>query len=148
MADRKPRFETARFHVDTGPASLFERVHFKMGAPRRLRVPPGHAGGRVLERQAPVERLSEFDPQHWRLMTVEVRTDKGKFVSTAWSVSVDGQNWWVVIGLEGALKTVIDADSTKRGLGSTITAKGPLYDMVERVNRKLMEAERTGSLAC
>jgi hypothetical protein len=141
VAAKKPRFETARFHVDTGPASLFERVRFKMSAPARLRVDPGHAKVRVIERNAPVERLSDFDPHLWRLMTAEVRTDKGKFVSTAWSVLVDGQNWWVVIGWDGALKTVINADHAKLGLGSTIVVDGPLYEMVERVNRELMDQE-------
>ena len=74
-------------------------------------------------------------------MTAEVRTDKGKFVSTAWSVIVNGRNWWVVIGWDGALKTVINADRPKLGLGTDIVLDGPLYEMVAKVNRELMDAE-------
>jgi len=35
-------FKTARFHVTTGPASLFERVRFKLQRNYELKVHPRH----------------------------------------------------------------------------------------------------------
>jgi hypothetical protein len=68
--------------------------------------------------------------------TAEVRTDSGKFVSSAWSRSIQGRSWWVVIGLENTIVTVIETD--KNGLGDDIIREGLLYEYVRGVNRTLM----------
>jgi hypothetical protein len=73
--DQMPRFETARFHNLTGPAELFARVRFKMQDVRVLKVHARHVQDRSYERDAPLDRLQNFDPDRWRLMTAEVRTD-------------------------------------------------------------------------
>jgi hypothetical protein len=78
-------------------------------------------------------------------MTAEVRTDKGKFVNTAWSVDIDGEEWWVVIGFEATMKTVIRASPGKLGLGDDIVRSGELYDFVARVNTQLMADEPVDS---
>ena len=121
--DRSPRFETARFHVETGPSSLFERVRFKMVGRYQLKAHPVHVRDRALERDAPMERMAAFDSEAWMLMTAEVRTDKGKFVSTSWAVDVDGTTWWVVVGFDQTMKTVIRAGQAKRGLGDGIVRR-------------------------
>jgi hypothetical protein len=140
-----PRFRVARFHVSTGPSALFERVRFKMRDVRDLKTHPRHVQDRAYERDAPLHRLQTFDPDRWRLMTAEVRTDKGKFVNTAWSVDIDGEEWWVVIGFEATMKTVIRASPGKRGLGDGILRSGELYDFVARVNTQLMADEAADS---
>ena len=71
-------------------------------------------------------------------MTAEVRIDKGKFVSTAWSVDVDGQEWWVVIGFDATVKTVIRAARGKLALGDEIVRSVNLYEFVASVNAQLM----------
>ena len=133
-----PKFQTARFHVLTGPPELFRRVQFKMQHVRLLKTHPRHVQGRSYERGAPLDRLQNFDPARWSLMTAEVRTDKGKFVNTAWSVDVDGQNWWVVIGFDATMKTVIRAAREKLALGPDIVRSGELYEFVASVNAQLM----------
>lgn len=138
---RSPRFETARFHVQTGPSSLFERVRVKMAGRYQLKTHPAHVQDRALEHDAPMERLAIFDSEVWALMTAEVRTDKGKFVSTSWAVDVDGTTWWVAIGFDQTMKTVIRAAEAKRGLGNDVVRSGPLYTKVAQVNRDLMAAE-------
>ena len=90
------------------------------------------------ERDAPLDTLQNFDPDRWCLMTAEVRTDKGKFVNSAWSVNVDGQDWWVVIGFNQTMKTVIRTARRKLALGADIVRSGELYDFVASVNRQLM----------
>jgi hypothetical protein len=136
-----PRFETARFHVLTGPAELFGRVRFKMRAVRVLKVHARHVQDRSYDRDAPLDRLQNFDPDRWRLMTAEVRTDKGKFVNTAWSVDVDGQEWWVIIGFDATMKTVIRAARGKLALGPDIVRSGELYEFVASVNAQLMRED-------
>ncbi len=134
------RFQKARFHAATGPRSLFDRVRFKMSGKRTLRVHAPHLAGRAAERAAPLEAISTFDAGEWELVTVEVREDTCKFVNSAWTREIDGQRWWVVIGLNDTVETVIDTD--KRGLGDAIVTGGELFDRVEKVNRELMLAER------
>ena len=133
-----PKFVTARFHALTGPPELFERVRFKMLDVRVLKTHARHVQDRSYERDAPLDILQRFDPDRWRLMTAEVRTDKGKFVNSAWSVNVDGQEWWVVIGFDATIKTVIRASRWKLALGADIVRSGKLYDFVASVNRQLM----------
>ena len=70
-----PRFETARFHVDSGPESLFERVCAKMAGKRTLKFHASHFIVRAEERTAPIEQIRQFDTNEWELKTVEVRTD-------------------------------------------------------------------------
>lgn len=134
------RFQKARFHVATGPRSLFDRVRFKLSGKRTLRVHAPHLLGRAAERAAPLDTISAFDPAEWELVTVEVRADTGKFVNSAWTREIDGRRWWVVIGLHDTVETVIDTD--KRGLGDAIVTGGEVYDFVAKVNRELMLAEK------
>jgi len=136
-------FETARFHIDTGPASLFARVRFKVGARRQLRLHAEHFQDRAGLRDAPIEDMRAFDAAKWRLRTAEVRTDTGKFVNSAWHRRIDGRDWWIVIGLHDTVMTVID--TRKHGLGLDIVTAGPLYEMVDCVNRGLMERECDGA---
>ena len=73
------------------------------------------------------------------MVTVEARTDTGKFVNSAWVREIGGRRWWVVIGLHDTVETVIETD--KRGLGEATVTAGELFDRVEHVNRELMTAE-------
>lgn len=121
-----------------GPPELFERVRFKMQDVRVLRTHARHVQDRSYERDAPLDRLQNFDPGRWRLMTAEVRTDKGKFVNSAWSVDIDRQEWWVVIGFDATMKTVIRATRGKLALGHDVVRSGELYEFVASVNAQLM----------
>lgn len=139
MAQRGTRFEKARFHVQTGPDALFDRVRFKMTGRRELRWHAAHLRERAAQRDAPLEALSAFDAAQWELLMAEVRVDTGKFVNSTWGVSVAGERWLVVIGLGDTVETVIKTD--KRGLGEQVIREGPLYDRVAQVNAALMAAE-------
>ena len=135
------RFERARFHVNTEPPSLFDRVRFKMAGQRGLCFRPRHAAERLFERDAPYDVLKTFDSESWELMTAEVRADSGKFVRTAWRVRHATRDWWVVIGYDGVVQTVFEASSDKTARGPRIVTEGELYEFVARVNRELMDLE-------
>jgi len=79
-----------------------------------------------------LEKLKRFDQDEWELKTAEVRTDKGLFVNSGWPVEIDGREWWIVIGYEDKIVTVIETD--KEGLGPDIVTEGELYNEVKRVN--------------
>lgn len=134
-----PRFETARFHVGSGPDSLFTRVRHILSEAVQLRAHGTHVTERLQQRDAPLETLTRFDPASWELVSAEVRTDTGKWVKSTWRVRADERDWWVVIGLGNALVTVIDVDPNRRGMGAGIVTAGPLYARVDAVNAELMQ---------
>ena len=138
---RKPTFETARFHIKTGPSSLFERINFKLKDVTFLKVHANHFVERMIERDAPIKSLINFDINTWRLVNAEIRTDSGKFVSTAWEIFVNDKYWRVVIGFENTIQTVINIDSYSNHVGIKIITEGKLYDYVKKVNSDLMDAE-------
>jgi hypothetical protein len=133
-----PRFETARFHVESGPDSLFTRVRHVLSEPVRLRAHGTHVTERLEQRGAPLETLTRFDPGSWEPVSAEVRTDTGKWVKSTWRVRADERFWWVVIGLGNTLVTVIDVDPRRRGRGDDIVAGGPLYTRDDAVNTELV----------
>lgn len=133
------RGKTARFHVETGPDILFERVRFKMGGQKQLGLHGPHVKQRAMEREAPLELFQNFNSSDWELRTADVDMEKGKFVKSAWYKRLAGRDWWIVIGLGDVLMTVIDTD--KFGLGPEVVRSGELYDRVEHINRKLMKED-------
>lgn len=133
-----PRFETARFHVETGPGSLFTRVRHILDEPVRLKAHGAHVTERLRQRGASLEKVTRFDPEGWELVSADVRTDTGKWVKSTWRVRADGRDWWVVIGLGNSLVTVIDVDPRRRGRGESIVTEGSLYARVDAVNAELM----------
>jgi hypothetical protein len=135
------RFETARFHVRSGPSELFERVRQKMAGRRALRLHAAHFAERSAERSAPRDQLAAFDSDVWELMTAEVRTDTAKFVNSGWRLRIDGHIWWVVIGLHDTIETAYPG--TKQGDGPDIVTTGPMFDRVRAVNAQLLRQETT-----
>ena len=74
-------------------------------------------------------------------MEAEVRTDKGKFVSTSWRKLVSDRYLWIVIGFGETIKTGCwDGDPCPSSL---IIKGGPLYQLVDAGNRSLIAAEPT-----
>lgn len=131
--------EIARFHIDTGPESLFERVRFKMKGVRQLALHGSHVQQRANEREAPLDLIQSFSSNDWELRTADVDVKKGKFVKSAWYKKFGDRGWWIVIGIGDVLMTVIETD--KFGYGPDIVHSGNLYEHVARVNKKLMKEE-------
>lgn len=97
-----PRFDTAPFHVATGPEALFARVRHVLREPAGLTARGPYVTERLERQGAPVEALLAFDPAYWEPVLAEVRTDTGKWVKATWRVRVAGQDWWAVIGFHSA----------------------------------------------
>ena len=138
----RENYPKARFHIQFGPPSLFERVHFKMRDAHKLYLDGTHYKKRLSERDIPtevLEALLDFDASTWNLQTAEVRTDRGKFVNSTWEKVIDGHHYWVTIGIGNYVKTIVDR--TTSGMEKCIRS-GELYDLVEHVNVELMTAEQ------
>ncbi len=141
MGNRKWKADLVRFHVDFGPNSLFERVRFKMKDIHTLHLNGEHFRERCQERHIPDavrEKVENFNINEWKLVTAEVRKDRGKFYNCTWEYQFEGVSYWLTIGL-GEVGVTIVRKST-RGMEKCVRS-GELYDFVEEVNRKLMEAE-------
>ena len=137
----RENFSRARFHVQFGPSSLFERVRFKMKDVHKLFLEGTHYQKRVSERNIPpeiIDALLEFDASTWTLQTAEIRTDRGKFVNSTWEKIINGHRYQVTIGMGNYVKTIVDR--TTSGMDKCVRS-GELYDYVERVNSELMASE-------
>ncbi len=135
------RFEKARFHIDFGPKSLFDRVSYKMKNVVKLNIDSIHYNERVAERKIPKEvmdRIAIFSVSDWRLVVCEVRIDKGKFVNSTWEIVVDGKKYWITIGFNNTVETIVQKNSSGT---DGITKTGELYDYVDKVNSELMSEE-------
>lgn len=138
----RENYPKARFHIQFGPSSLFERVRFKMKDAHKLYLQGTHYKKRLSERDIPtdiLEALLDFDANTWTLQTAEVRTDRGKFVNSTWEKTIDGHNYWGTIGIGYYVKTIVD--KTTSGIAKCIRS-GELYDFVERINAQLIAEER------
>lgn len=129
-----------RFHIDSGPASLFARVRFKIQGARDLIVTHSHFKDREAERSFPSDLVRPFDPELWDLLTAEV-LNSGKFMRTTWSKAHDGKRWFIVFAKGDVAVTIYSGALNRRLLGSEIVTTGPFYEKVRQVNQELMDAE-------
>lgn len=135
------KFSSARFHVDTGPDSLFTRVRFKMKDVTNLRIDGKHFSLRRIERNIPdelIRKIQMFSKDEWTVKTAEVRIDSGKFINSTWETIYEGQRYWITIGWAQLVETVISKTSSGK---CGITTSGELYKFVEKVNADLMMQE-------
>ncbi|PAK33679.1 hypothetical protein V2I71_12570 [Peribacillus frigoritolerans] len=136
------RFKTSRFHVHYGPDSLFKRVLYKFQEPKKLMLHGNHFNERKEQRKIPndvIQSLLEFNPAQWRVVTVEVRNDTGKFVNATWEKDIDNHKYWVTIGYGNVVQTIIKKES--KGLGNDIIKEGSFYQFVSKVNEMLMKQD-------
>jgi hypothetical protein len=110
--------EVRRFHVESGPDPLFERVHQTFAAPRQLKTHGRHLADRLAQHSGPLSELDSFDPKAWELVMVEARTDTGRFVSTTWRRHIEGREW----GLSSDSMTLF-VRSTRRSPASAARAR-------------------------
>ena len=135
------KFQTARFHVSTGPQSLFDRVRFQMSTVNHLALHGDHYRQRTIERNVPpyvLDKIDAFDANEWKLVMCEVRADKGQFINSTWELNFDGYTYRITIGYNDFVMTVIKRRDGGRG---QVVTKGELYNFVDKVNRELNLSE-------
>ena len=111
-------YETARFHIDTGPTELFQRVQFAVGS------------------AWPLVSLPSLQPA---LVAADVRVDTGHFVESFWTVNDGRRRWWIVVSRHGNGRSFgLDQQPDVR---TGIVRAGELFERVARVNRELMSQE-------
>lgn len=138
----KQDYKRVRFHIEFGPASLFERVRYKMKDVTILYMDGRHFRKRVCERNIPdvvISKLLKFDANVWKLKTASVREDRGKFVDSTWEVEINGVRYWVTIGMGNYIRTIVAKETS--GIEKCIR-EGEYYDFVDQVNKDLMEESR------
>lgn len=133
---------TRRFHVDSGPPELFERIRFVIGrrGPRDLDLSHDHAAEKAAERHFPAEIVTPFRPEEWALLTAEVLPN-GKFMRTTWARMYEGQRWLVTFAKGEIVVTGYESCPGRMLRGLNIVRSGEFYEKVARVNRDLMAAE-------
>ena len=133
------KFEISRFHIDSGPESLFNRARFVFSKVKTLKLHGSHARERVITRRIPqklIDKITIFNCEEWNLKGLEVRNDTGKFVSSSWEYVIEDVKYWVVVGFHDTVKTIIIKDSSGK---KDVIESGELYDFVAKVNQNLME---------
>ncbi|MBU5317592.1 hypothetical protein KQI30_15175 [Clostridium bornimense] len=133
------KFSKSRFHIEYGPISLFERVSFIMKDVTELKMNSNHFKARLQERNINakvINELKQFNINEWKVVTAEVRNDKGKFINSTWEKVIDGVRYWVTIGFNDTIETIVIKNSS--GKDKCITS-GELYDYVSKVNKELMK---------
>lgn len=113
----------ARFHADTGPASLFERVRFKIRGARNLVLTHQHFMDRESERSFPSRLVLPFDPDVWELLTAETLRN-GKFMKTTWTRVEEGKRWFIVFAKGDVAVTVYSGPVHRRLNGPNIITSG------------------------
>ena len=145
MGHRKWKEDLVRFHVEFGPDSLFERVRFIMKDIHTLHLNGEHFRKRCAERQIPDEvreKVENFNIDEWKLITAEVRSDRGKFYNCTWEYEFDGFSYWLTIGLGEVGVTIVKKSRVTSTSGTLKCVRsGEFYDFVEEVNQKLMDEE-------
>ncbi|MBO7059614.1 MAG: hypothetical protein J6W54_00745 [Fibrobacter sp.] len=135
------RFQKARFHIDSGPKSLFDRIHFKMDSVNSLNLSAKHfverCNGRILPSEI-IQKMQNFDAREWRLVVGEVRVDTGKFVNSTWEYIFGDEKYWLTIGFGNVAETIVKKESSGK---DKIISSGLIYDFVDTVNEKLMTDE-------
>ena len=87
-----------------------------------------------------IEQLLEFDCTTWSLKTCSVREDRGKFVDSTWEKIIDDKAYWVTIGMGNYIKTIVIKETS--GVDKCLRG-GDYYDFVEKVNKDLMNSEKS-----
>ena len=144
----KQDYKRVRFHIEFGPASLFERVQYKMKDVTKLYMDGTHFRKRLSERDIPdavISKLQQFDSSVWTLKTASVREDRGKFVDSTWEVEIDGVRYWVTIGMGNYIRTIVVKETS--GIEKCIR-EGTYFDFVDQVNKDLMEESRRQAKKC
>ena len=135
------KFEKSRFHRKYGPDSLFSRAQFLFSKVAELKTHGAHFNERLNTRPIPpaiIHKMKNFNRSEWNLVLVEVRNDTGKFISTTWEIEWDHTLYWVVVGYNNTVQTIIIKDTN--GMND-IVKNGDLYNYVDEVNRELMLEE-------
>ena len=135
------RFQKARFHIDSGPKSLFDRIYYKMDSVCSLNLSAKHFIERCKERELPpeiIQKMQNFNIHEWKLVVGEVRVDTGKFVNSTWEFVYGNEKYWLTIGFGNVAETIVKKES---GGKDKIIESGTIYNFVASVNEKLMADE-------
>ncbi len=89
---------TLRFHTQYGPTPLFDKARQQLMELTGLGLEIPHARFRFEERGIPLEYLTDFQPQHWEVMTVETNVRTGRITYMSLRRNVEARKYlWIVL---------------------------------------------------
>ncbi len=143
-AEVKGRLGAVRFSVKYGPESLFERVGLVVRPEdyfdRAYRFRHKRDEKIIRNPDSFLDGISS-KPENWHLVGCDVAQGTGRFVRSHWNVRVGAKWYRLVLDYRGnvhALKP-IDSPTGEQTLRHSLIG-GSAYELVDRVNRALMEA--------
>lgn len=124
---------TLRFHTKYGPTPLFDKARQQLTELAGLGLEIPHAKSRLEARGIPMEYLTDFQPQHWEVMTVETNVRTGRITYMSLRCNVEARKYlWIVLAFEHVITAWIRDTPRSRVTGQMIVKDGPAWDAAAR----------------
>lgn len=123
------KVRTLRFHTKHGPALLFDNAREQLKDLAGLSLEMPHAKSRFAEREIPLEYLSDFQPEHWELVTVETAMQTGRITYMSLRRELEPKKYlWIVLAFEHVITAWITDSPSNRATNPLIVRDGPAWD--------------------
>lgn len=125
------KIRTLRFHATHGPTLLFDTAYAQLKGLTGLNLEIPHAKSRFDEREIPLGFLTDFQPEDWELVTVEIALATGRITYMALRRTLEsGKYLWIVLAFEHVITAWITDSSSNRATNPLIVRDGPVWDAV------------------
>lgn len=125
---------TLRFHCKHGAPLLFDIACEQLKALTGLNLEILHAKTRFEEREIPLEYMSDFQPEHWELITVETALRTGRIAYTSLRRKLESKEYlWIVLTFEHVITAWITDSASNRATNPLIVKDGPVWDAAAEV---------------
>lgn len=127
------RVRTLSFHTKYGPAPLFDKARQQLTDLTGLSLDIPHARFRFEERGIPLEYLTDFQPEHWEVITVETNVRTGRITYMSLRRNLESRRYlWIVIAFEHVITAWIRETPRSRLTNQMIVKDGPAWDAAAR----------------
>ncbi|OBG21639.1 hypothetical protein A5768_26425 [Mycolicibacterium fortuitum] len=117
---------TLRFHARYGPAALFEKAREQLKCLAGLSLEIPHARSRFDERGVPLQYLITFQPECWKVITVETAVRTGRITYMSLRREIESTQYlWIVLAGEHVIVTDSRSD---RATNPLIVKDGPAWE--------------------
>lgn len=140
-----------RFHMLTGPESLFEHasVVLEQWTVDGVNLGAEHIQQRLAERTIDGALFDEFDASEWQIVTCDVTRSKQKklcYVTARKPLDVEREQWlWAVFVHEYVVTAWIRKNASIQRIAQDMVTKGDIWNAVDR--RYRLKLEKAAQLA-
>lgn len=123
------KIRTFRFHTRLGPALVFDTAREQLNALAGLSLETPHAKFRFDERDIPLALLTDFQPEHWELITVEIAMRTGRITYMSLRRKLESKKYlWIVLAFEHVITAWITERPSDRSTNPLIVKEGPVWE--------------------